>query len=64
MKQASCKTRNAICKALQQVRMSERDRQRARYALRDAETIVHALFWAKETVASLGARLPKLGFRH
>jgi hypothetical protein len=55
---------NAIYKRLAEVRLSERDRQQAAYALRDAEAIVAAAVWVKESFASLGAMLPKPGFKH
>jgi hypothetical protein len=55
---------NSICRRLAEVRLSEHDRQRVRYALRDAETIVAAAIWVKERIASLGAMLPKPGFKH
>ena len=65
MSTMNCKTANStIRKRLAEVRLSERDRQLAAYALRDAEAIVHAVIWVKERIASLGAALPKLGFKH
>ncbi len=65
MKNANRKTVNsAIGKHLAEARISERDRQRALYALRDAEAIVDAVFWVKEKIASLGSLLLKPGFKH
>jgi len=44
--------------------LSERERRRAKHALRDAEAIADAVIWVKERVASLGAMLLKPGFKH
>lgn len=55
---------DAIYKRLAEVRMSERDRERATYAIQDAEAIVDAVVWVKERIASLGAILLKPGFKH
>ena len=55
---------SAIYKQLAEVRISEDDLERARYALRDAEAIVDAVFWVKERIASLGTMLLKPGFKH
>jgi hypothetical protein len=32
--------------------------------LRDAEAIADVVIWVKQRIASLGAMLPKLGFKH
>lgn len=53
-----------IRQRLAAIQLSDSDRQRAAYALRNAEAIVHALIWVTERIASLGAVLPKLGFKH
>ena len=55
---------SAIYKQLAEVRISEDDLERARYALRDAEAIVDAVIWVKESIASLGAMPLKPGFKH
>ena len=55
---------SAIYQQLAEVHISEHDLQRARYALRDAEAIVDAVFWVKERIASLGTMLLKPGFKH
>ncbi len=65
MRKANRKTVNdAIYQWLAEGRISEHDRQRAEYALRDAEAIVDAVIWVKERIASLGAMLLKPGFKH
>ena len=65
MRKANRKRVNdAIYKRLAEVRMSERDRERAASAIRHAEVIVDAAFWVKERIASLGAVLLKPGFKH
>ncbi len=65
MRKANRKRVNdAIYKRLAEVRMSERDRERAASAIRHAEAIVDAVFWVKERIASLGAVLLKPGFKH
>jgi hypothetical protein len=53
-----------IYRRIAEIRLSDADRQRAVYALRNAEAIVDALMRVKEGIASLGAVLPKLGFKH
>ena len=55
---------SSICKQLAEMQLSDRARQRAIYALHDAELIVDAVFWVKERIASLGAALPKPGYKH
>lgn len=65
MRKANRKRVNdAIYKRLAEVRMSERDRERAASAIRHAEVIVDAALWVKERIASLGAVLLKPGFKH
>ena len=65
MREAHRKTVNcAIYKQIAELRISEHDRQRAKYALRDAEAIVEAVSWVKERIASLGTMLLKPGFKH
>lgn len=56
--------RNAIYAQLADIRLSERDRQRAAYALRQAEAILSAVAWVRESIALLGAMLPELGLKH
>ena len=58
------KVNDAIYKRLAEVQMSERERERVAYAIRDAEAIVDAVVWVKERIASLGALLPKPSFKH
>jgi hypothetical protein len=48
---------------LADVRISEIERRHAEDALRDADTIVDALMWVKESLALIGARLPRLSFK-
>lgn len=55
---------SSICKQLAEMQLGDRARQRAMYALHDAELIVDAMFWVKDRIASVGASLPKLGFKH
>ena len=65
MSKTNCKKRNCVIyKQLDGMQLSEHERQRARYAVRDAEAIVHVVIWITEGIASLGAVLPKLGFKH
>ena len=64
MRKANRKTVNGtLYQRLAQVRMSERERERAAYAIRDAEAIVDAIVWAKEKIASLSASLLRPGFK-
>ena len=63
MRKTNC-SKGTICQRLAEMQLSERDRQLARDALRDAEAIVHAVIWVKESIASLGVKLPKLVFKH
>lgn len=65
MRKANRKRVNdAIEKRLAEVRISDRDRERAAYAIRNAEAIVDAVVWVRERIASLGALLLKPGFKH
>jgi len=65
MTTASCKTMCcSIYKRIAEIRLSEYDRRLAVYAMRDAEAIADAVVWAKDRIASLGAMLPKLGFKY
>lgn len=65
MRKANRKNVNdAIYKRLAEVQMSERERERAAYAIRDAEAIVDAVVWVKDRIASLGAMLLIPGFKH
>jgi hypothetical protein len=63
MTKCDCR-KSLIQQRLAEMQLSERDRQLARYALRDAETIVHSVLWVKDRIASFSAVLPKLGFKH
>jgi hypothetical protein len=64
MRKATCKTRSCVIyRQLDEIRLSDLDRQRARYALRDAEVLAHAVIWLMERIASLGAAFPKPGFK-
>jgi hypothetical protein len=54
----------SIYQRIAEIQLSDTDRRRAMYALRDAEAIADAVIWVKEGIASLGAILPKLGFKH
>jgi hypothetical protein len=53
-----------IYQRIAEIQLSDTDRQRATYALRDAEAIVDAVIWVKDRIASVGASLPRLGFKH
>ena len=65
MRNAKCKTVNCVInRQLAEIKLSDLDRQRAMYALRDAHVIVDALIWVKERIASLGTMLLKPGFKH
>jgi hypothetical protein len=65
MKKASCSKGSCILyRGLEEIPMSDGERQQAIHALRDAEAVVHALIWVGQRRASLGAALPTLGFRH
>jgi hypothetical protein len=64
MRKATCDNMNcALYRQLAAARMSEIERQQAEDAIRVAHTIVDALMWVKESIASLGARLPRLSFK-
>ena len=58
MKNANCTC--IINMRLAEIQLSERDRQLAMYALRDADAIMDVVISIKERIAALGARLPKL----
>ena len=64
MRKANRKTNNLIYQRIGEVRLSERDREKARNAVREAETIVNAILWIKEKLGSIGAFLLKPGYRH
>jgi len=65
MTTASCNTKCcSIYRRLAEIQLSEYDRRLAVYAMRDAEAVADAVIWAKARIASLGARLPKLGFKY
>ena len=65
MRKANCKSMNCVIyRQLADVRISDIERRRADYALRDAHAIVDALMWIKERTEAVGAALPKLGFKH
>jgi hypothetical protein len=64
MRKANRNTDQLINKRLAEVRISERARERASIALRDAEGIVNAIIWIREKLASLGSLLLKPGFKH
>ena len=55
---------HAIYRQLSEIRLSAHDRESAARALRQAEAIADAVIWVKEGIASLGAMLPRLGFKH
>jgi hypothetical protein len=65
MRKTTCTQRNCtIYRQLGKIRMSALDRQSAAQAMREGEAIADAVIWLKERIASLGAKLPRLGFRH
>jgi hypothetical protein len=53
MSTANRKNIDAVYQGLEDVCMSERDRECARYVLRDAEMIADAVIWTRERMASL-----------
>jgi hypothetical protein len=53
----------AIYRQLADVRMSDTDRRRAAYALRDAEAVADGVIWVRDRIASLGAIVLKPAFR-
>ena len=59
-----CIAQGTIRRQLAEIQLSERDRQRAMYALRDAEAIFSALNWARDRIGSLGTLLLKPVFRN
>jgi len=52
-----------IYRQLANVRITDVERRRAAYALRDAEAIADGVVWVKDRLASLGAMVLKPGFR-
>ena len=65
MRKSQCRTVNGIVyQRLAEIWLSERERRRAKHALRDAEATADAVIWVKERVASLGVMLLKPGFKH
>ena len=65
MSNTNCSRGNCVIRQrLAAIQLSDSDRQRAAYALRDAEAIADAVIWVKDRIASVGANLPKLGFKH
>lgn len=64
MKKATCNNMNCVIyRQLADVRLSEIARRRAECAARDAHTLVDAVFWFKERLTLLAARLAKLGYK-
>jgi len=59
MSAANRKNLDAVYEGLEDVCMNERDRKRARYALRDAEMFADAVIWTRERIASLGGLFVK-----
>ena len=53
------KSIDAVYEGFEGVCMSERDRERARYVMRDAEVIANAVIWTKEWMASLSGIFAK-----
>ena len=64
MRTANCNTCSVICRRLSEMQLGEYDRRVAVHAMRDAEAIADAVIWVKDRIASLGAILPKPGFKH
>ena len=50
---------NQVEKRLADVPMNEHERQRAIYALREAEAMIDAVVWIKDRIAALGATFLK-----
>jgi hypothetical protein len=64
MRKTCCSRMNCVIyKQLAGIRISETDRQRAAYALRDAEAIANGVIWVRERIASLGAIVLKPSFK-
>jgi hypothetical protein len=64
MRKTTCSRMNCVVyRQLDEIRLSDLDRQRARCTLRDAEMLAHAVIWLMERIASLGAAFPKPGFK-
>ena len=65
MSKTNCNSMNCtIYRRLAEFQQSAADRQSAMYAMRDAEAIADAVIWVKDRIASVGASLPRLGFKH
>jgi hypothetical protein len=65
MSNTNCSRGNCLIRQrLATIQLSDSDRQRAAFALGNAEAIADAVIWVKEGIASLGAMLPRLGFKH
>lgn len=65
MSKTNCRRLNCVIyQRLAEIRLSDLERQRATYALRHAEAIADAVIWVKDRIASVGASLPRLGFKH
>jgi hypothetical protein len=64
MRKANRKTNDLVYKRIGEVRLSEHERERVKYAMREAEAIVNAIFWVKDKVSSIGALVLKPGFKH
>jgi hypothetical protein len=65
MSKTNCKSMNClIYQRLAEIQQSAADRQNAMYAMHDGDAIADAVIWVKNRIASFGAALPKLGFRH
>ena len=64
MRKTTCSRTNCVIyRQLEGVRISELDRRRAAYALRDAEAIVDGMIWVSDRLGSLCALFLKPGFR-
>ncbi len=55
---------SGIYRRIQEVQMSEIEREAALRALRNAEAMVDLLFWAKEKLTAVGAFFLKPSLKH
>ena len=65
MRKTTCSRTNCVIyRQLDGVRISELDRRRAAYALRDAEAIVDGMIWVRDRMVSLGTLILRPSFKH
>ena len=64
MRTANCNPSGVISRRIAEMQLGDYDKRVAVYAMHDGEAIADAVIWVKDRFASLGAILPKLGFKH